>query len=281
MANLVLLSGGRSEAAVASLSVPRWFDAPLRGSHHKTTTLPGMADRSLSNHAVGVIAGPLMNGMISIGRLPREQGEVKFLMVLKSLLGIAGLFLALNFDAVVHAEVNGAIPSIGGRYFHGRVEIPVPAFAQDDPRWSDVRLGPSTDTLGDEGCAVTSAAMVAAFYGIKTDPQQLNAFLTRTGGFTGDGLIHWSRVPSIAPAHLELAYNGGPSYELIDSNLLAGNPVIALIPLPDGGYHFVVIVGKEGRDYLIRDPAASPFRRAYHLRDLTDRIAGLCFFRTI
>jgi hypothetical protein len=32
---------------------------------------------------------------------------------------------------------------------------------------------------------------------------------------------------------------------------------------------------------LIRDPAASPFRPAYHLRDLTDRIAGLCFFRKI
>jgi Peptidase_C39 like family len=156
-----------------------------------------------------------------------------------------------------------------------------PSFGQDDPRWSDVRLGPSTDTLGDEGCAVTSAAMVAAFYGIKTDPQQLNAFLTRTGGFTDDGLIHWRRVPSIAPARWELAYNGGPSYKLIDSNLLAGNPIIALIPLPDGGYHFVVIVGKEGEDYLIRDPAASPLRRAYHLRDLTDRIAGLVFFRTM
>jgi hypothetical protein len=85
-------------------------------------------------------------------------------------------------------------------------------------------------------------------------------FLTRTGGFGDDGLIHWNRVPAIAPNHLELAYNGGASYKLIDSNFLAGNPVIALIPLPDGGYHFVVIKGKEGRDYLIRDPAASPFR---------------------
>ena len=215
------------------------------------------------------------------GRLLREQDEVKFLMMLRSLLGIAALFLAVNFNAVVQAEVNVAISSVGGRYFDGRVEIPVPAFGQDDPRWSDARLGPSTDTLGDEGCAVTSAAMVAAFYGIKTDPQQLNAFLTRTGGFTDDGLIHWRRVPSIAPAHFELAYNGGPSYELIDSNLLARNPVIALIPLPDGGYHFVVIVGKEGEDYLIRDPAASPLRRAYHLRDLTDRIAGLVFFRAM
>src|SRR5258708_7628725 len=69
----------------------------------------------------------------------------KFLMTLKPLLGIACLFLALNFGAIIHAEVNGAIPSIGGRYFDSRVEISVPAFAQDDPRWSDVRLGPQTD----------------------------------------------------------------------------------------------------------------------------------------
>ncbi len=202
-------------------------------------------------------------------------------MLRKFLLGMIGLFLALHFDPVVQAKADGAIPSIGGRYFEHRVEIPIRAFAQDDPRWSELRLGPSTDTMGEEGCAVTSAAMVIAFYGIKTDPQQLNAFLTRTGGFTDDGLIHWGRVPAIAPDRLELAYNGGPSYELIDSNLLAGNPVIALFPLRDGGYHFVVIVGKEGRDYLIRDPAASPDSRAYRLSDRTDRITGLCFFRAI
>jgi hypothetical protein len=205
--------------------------------------------------------------------------ESKAPMASKSLLGVLSLVLA--FNAFVYAEVDGTIPSVGGRYFGRRVVLPVPAFAQDDPRWSDVPLGPSTDTLGDEGCAVTSAAMVAAFYGIKTDPQQLNAFLTRKDGFTGDGLIHWNRVPLIAPAHLALAYNGGPSYELIDSNLLAGNPVIVLIRLPEGGYHFVVIVGKERLNYLIRDPAVSPHRRAYRLHDLADRIAGLCFFRRI
>jgi hypothetical protein len=62
---------------------------------------------------------------------------------------------------------------------------------------------------------------------------------------------------------------------------LAGSPVIVLIKLPEGGYHFGVIVGKDGRNYLIRDPAASPYRRAYRLRDLTDQIGGLCFFRRI
>lgn len=196
-------------------------------------------------------------------------------------LGIVLLFMAVNFDPVVHAEGDGTIPSTGGQYFDRRVEIPVPVFAQDDPRWGNVRLGPSRDTLGDQGCAVTSAAMVVAFYGVKTDPQQLNSFLTKAGGLSDDGLIQWSRVPAIAPSHLELAYNGYASYELIDSNLLTENPVIAIIHLRDGAYHFVVIVGKQGRNYLIRDPAASVFRRPYPLSDLTDRIDGICFFRTI
>jgi hypothetical protein len=196
-------------------------------------------------------------------------------------LGIVLLFMAVNFDPVVHAEGDGAIPSTGGQYFDRRVEIPVPVFAQDDPRWGNVRLGPSRDTLGYQGCAVTSAAMVVAFYGVKTDPQQLNSFLTKAGGLSDDGLIQWSRVPAIAPSHLELAYNGYASYELIDSNLLTKNPVIAIIHLRDGAYHFVVIVGKQGHNYLIRDPAASVFRRPYPLSDLTDRIDGICFFRTI
>jgi Peptidase_C39 like family len=198
--------------------------------------------------------------------------------MLKFVVAVIVLFIALNFDSIIRAEVSGTIPSSGGRYFDRRVEIPVPAFAQDDPRWSNVRLGPSSDTLGDEGCAVTSAAMVIAFYGIKTDPLQLNNFLTRAGGLSEDGLIEWSRVPAIAPAYLKLSYNGNASYELIDTNLLERNPVIAFIRLPHGGYHFVVIVGKEGHNYLIRDPAASPVRRPYPLSELTDRIQGVCFF---
>ena len=198
--------------------------------------------------------------------------------MLKFVVAVTILFIAFNFDSIVRAEVSGTIPSSGGRYFDRRVEIPVPAFAQDDPRWSNVRLGPSSDTLGDEGCAVTSAAMVIAFYGIKTDPLQLNNFLTRAGGLSDDGLIEWSRVAAIAPAYLKLSYNGNASYELIDTNLLERNPVIAFIRLPDGGYHFVVIVGKEAHNYLIRDPAASPVRRPYPLSELTDRIQGVCFF---
>ena len=200
-------------------------------------------------------------------------------MIHKLHVGLAVLGLALNAAASAHAVEPGPISSTGGQFFDHRVEISVPAFAQDDPRWSDVKLGPSSDTLGDEGCAVTSAAMVAAFYGAKTDPRQLNSFLTRTGGLDHEGLIDWSQVSSVAPDRMELTYDGPPSYRLIDQSLLAGNPVIVLIPLRDGAYHFVVIVGKEGRDYLIRDPADAD--RPYPLQELTPRIGGLCIFRSI
>ncbi len=177
------------------------------------------------------------------------------------------------------AEEMNSIASVGGRYFEHQVEIGVPSFAQDDPRWSGLRLGVSADTLGDEGCAVTSGAMVAAFYGVKTDPNRLDAFLTRTGGLDKEGYIDWNALPAIAPDRFKLIYNGGASYQLIDKSLLAGNPVIVVIPLLKGAYHFVVIVGKEGRDYLIRDPAAAG--RPYPLRQLTDKMGDICIFRAV
>ncbi len=186
--------------------------------------------------------------------------------------------LGLSLVSMVHANDNDSISSSGGKYFDHRLEIAVPAFAQDDPRWSAVRLGVSTDTLGDEGCAVTSAAMVASIFGVKTDPQKLNDFLTRTGGLDNDGLIDWSMVASVAPDRLELAYNGCASFDIIDTSLLSGNPVIVVIPLQDGAYHFVVIVGKIGRNYLIRDPADSA--RPYPLCRRTDKISSICIFRS-
>ena len=90
---------------------------------------------------------------------------------------LAGFALGTSLLSRAYAEEMNSIASIGGRYFEHRVEIAVPAFAQDDPRWGGVRLGLSTDTLGNEGCAVTSGAMVAAFYGVKTDPNLLDDFL--------------------------------------------------------------------------------------------------------
>jgi hypothetical protein len=173
------------------------------------------------------------------------------------------------------------ISSSGGRYFLHRVEIPVPAFEQDDPRWTFELLGPTIDTVGEQGCALTSAAMILSYYGIDTDPERLNQFLNANGGYTPNGWIYWEKAAALAPTRVEKAYEDLPSYALIDQNLLAGNPVIVRLTLRNGTTHFVVLVGKQGWDYLIRDPARAPGWGVYPLRELTSTIEALRFYRVL
>jgi hypothetical protein len=66
---------------------------------------------------------------------------------------LAGVAFGSSLVSGAYAAEMNSIASVGGIYFEHRVEIAVPAFAQDDPRWGGLRLGVSTDTLGDEGFA--------------------------------------------------------------------------------------------------------------------------------
>ncbi len=171
----------------------------------------------------------------------------------------------------------------GGRPFLTRVELPVPSFQQGDDKWRDDPLGgvPENGTLGGEGCAVASAAMVFKFYGIDADPQQLNWFLTATDGFTEQGWLYWDRAAWFAPDRVQHVYEDLPSYQLIDSNIAHGNPVIVRVRLASGITHFVVIAGKDGFDYLVRDPGAGSAKGLYPLRELGSDIEALRFYQPI
>ena len=68
---------------------------------------------------------------------------------------------------------------------------------------------------------------------------------------------------------------------LIDLNLLRGNPVIVRLKAPSGKNHFVVVVGKDGFDYLIADPGAGFDRGVYPLKELTSRIEALRFYQEL
>ena len=174
------------------------------------------------------------------------------------------------------------VSSSGGRYFVQKVAIPVPIFQQNDPRWNFELLGPTIDTMGQAGCAVTSAAMVLSAYGVDIDPQRLNQYLTLHNGYTGEGWLYWEKAAEVAPGgQVERAYEDSPSYALIDQNLLAGNPVIIRLKLRNGHTHFVVIVGKEGWDYMIQDPARGVAWGVYPLKQITDHIEALRFYRIV
>jgi hypothetical protein len=171
----------------------------------------------------------------------------------------------------------------GGRYFFHRLELPVRSFAQAEQKWRDDPLGgvEANGTLGGEGCAVAAAAMVFNFYGIQTDPQQLNWFLASVGGYTDNGWLYWDRAAWFAPDRVRHVYEDLPSYNLIDSNLAHGNPVIVRVRFGSGITHFVVIAGKDGFDYLIADPGAGAARGLYPLRELGSDIEALRFYQPI
>jgi len=189
---------------------------------------------------------------------------------------------AIYFSVSAFFAWKHVISSSGGHYFLHRVVIPVPVFTQDDPHWTLELLGPTFETVGQAGCAVTSAAMVLSAYGVDTDPDRLNQYLTTHGGYTEDGWVYWEKAAAVAPGgQVEKAYEDLPSYTLIDQNLMAGNPVIVRLTLPNGTTHFVVVVGKNGWDYLVQDPARSPTYGVYPLKDLTGRIEALRFFRVV
>jgi hypothetical protein len=184
------------------------------------------------------------------------------------------------------------IPSTGGFYFFSKLVLPVQRFAQADPRWADDQLGPATSTMGAEGCAVSSAAMVLAYYGQEIDPGRLNAFLSDNNGYTPQGWLYWEkaaeyqqRTPTSGDERrgtlVRHAYEDLPSYYLIDSNLARGNPVIVRVHLPNGITHFVVIVGKAGFDYLIQDPASGGANGVYPLRELAGEIEALRFYEKV
>ena len=171
----------------------------------------------------------------------------------------------------------------GGRYFFHRVELAVPSFRQSDEKWGDDPLGgvEANGTLGGEGCAVAAAAMVFKSYGIAIDPQQLNWFLTSADGYTENGWLYWDRAAWFAPDRVRHVYEDLPSYQLIDSNIARGNPVIVRVRLPGGVTHFVVIAGKDGFDYLVRDPGAGAAKGFYPLRELGSAIEALPCYEPI
>ncbi|MFV0337477.1 MAG: C39 family peptidase [Chthoniobacterales bacterium] len=170
----------------------------------------------------------------------------------------------------------------GGLWFPVRRELSVRLFLQNDPRWEQNFLGPTKETLGQVGCAVTSAAMVLDFRGVETDPGALNAFLTKLpGGYTPQGWIYWEKATELSPektAGMLPHYEAGASYALVDWNLIRGNPVIARVHLKSGITHFVVIVGKDGWDYLIQDPGPAGAGGVYPLKELGVPVDALRFY---
>ncbi|MEO6739912.1 MAG: C39 family peptidase [Chthoniobacteraceae bacterium] len=211
--------------------------------------------------------------------------RITFALIALTVIGSLGFHWYDHWQTVkrLEAEWNrlGILEPSGGSYQRPRLELKVPGMRQADDRWRKDMLGNTPATLGAEGCAVTSAAMVLASYGADTDPGRLNKLVTEADGYEGAGWLVWEKAAEVTGNIARKAYEDLPSYRLIDENLARGNPVIVRLRTEGGTTHFVVIAGKDGYDYLTRDPGAGAAKGLYPLKEFGSKIEALRFYEKV
>jgi len=127
-------------------------------------------------------------------------------------------------------------------------------YRQRDPRWRDVPIGGSGESLGEVGCTVCCIAMALDHHGIAMTPGELNAKLKAHDGYTERGWVKWDAVSTVTGGAVRVQVPRTPSAQRIDSALAAGHLVIAKVLIWRVTQHWVLIVAKDGDDYAIKDP---------------------------
>ncbi len=123
-------------------------------------------------------------------------------------------------------------------------------YSQKDSRWGSQRIGNSKSLMKDYGCAVTCVSMVFKKNGVSTTPGKM----AKEKIFYYD-LIKWPTTWSGGIRLISSINHGNISWSKIDSQIKKGNPVIVYIKKTNGrGGHYVVITGKDSKDYIVHDP---------------------------
>lgn len=123
-------------------------------------------------------------------------------------------------------------------------------YSQRDSRWKNNDIGDGTVsgyTMENWGCAVASTAMMETYYGNKTSPKDILKHPTKN--FNGLDII-W-------PSGWHHLYT--TSYKNTVDKILKDDDIAILhIARRSGGGHFVVVGGKDKKDYIINDPYFGP-----------------------
>ena len=128
-------------------------------------------------------------------------------------------------------------------------------FRQDDEGWGTDNIGATTDTLTGYGCTISSVAMAASnLLQTKISPGDLNRDLGAVDGYTDRGWLIWKKLEAVTGNKLRTVLYAKPSHASIKQCMQnEGYPIIK-IKLNNQLVHWVIVVGKSERGYLVRDP---------------------------
>jgi hypothetical protein len=133
---------------------------------------------------------------------------------------------------------------------------PVAYYLQNDPLWSDDKIGTTSRNLGGAGCLISCVASAITDLVSTMTPGELNKLLTDVGGYSGADLI-WYKISEAVPS-VTYTYSRIFTARTIENDLKQG-----LLPIMNVKYrgglvsHWVLIVGAEDGDFLVYDPLSS------------------------
>ncbi len=153
-----------------------------------------------------------------------------------------------------------------------------PYYLQGDSRWAAETIGGSGESIGRVGCTLCSVAMAVSDLGMEIEPPVLNQKLIEGSGYTERGWMIWGAVAPATDSFAEVVYCNEPTHRRIDECIQRGEFPIVKIFLPGPIPHWVVVVGKEGNEYLVKDPAEKS-RKIVKLSDCGAHIYSLRYVR--
>ncbi len=156
---------------------------------------------------------------------------------------------------------NGQVRDDDGRKFPTSRDG-TPLYRQGDPQWGSRRLGTSS-SLSAAGCAMTATAMaVSKITGKTINPGEMDAYLDRNNGYSGNALKWGSAAAMGGLGAAKHAWN----LNTINKQIDAGRPVVVGVdykPGSGGGAngtdHWITITGRGTQNgkpvYYANDPA--------------------------
>lgn len=125
-------------------------------------------------------------------------------------------------------------------------------YKQTDSRWSSLKIGKSSYTVGRAGCLITSMSMSESYRrNITVTPK----YIVNNFSFTSSGNMYWpsNYTTSTSSSYLTTIYN----------NLKVNKPTIVGAKKKDGSMHFVIVKGYKASNalsksnFIINDPATN------------------------
>ncbi len=140
----------------------------------------------------------------------------------------------------------------------GTCSMQVTRLSQGNPDWNQPgqKYDSIDKTIGEMGCALTSLTMALNFAGIQIDPGTLNAVMIGHGGYDKSS-VNWKPATSyISNDQLKFDELRSRSLNKLEDRLCQGYPVVVGVDLDAKGQpgHFVLVTGKEGDEFTIKDP---------------------------